>query len=71
MIDTIRHGGGVAERGESDWGRHEKTNGVEYLKGEGVRGGERARHKETSGVEYLERKRVDMTYGSCWFTQTC
>ena len=45
--DTIRHGGGVAERGES------------------------ARHKETSGVDYLERKRVDMTYGSCWFTQTC
>ena len=35
-----------------------------------VRGG-RARHIETSGVEYLERKRVDMTYGSCWFTQTC
>ena len=50
--DTIRHGGGVAERGESE-------------------GGERARHKETSGVDYLERKRVDMTYGSCWFTQTC
>ena len=39
MRDTIRHGGGVAERGESDWGRHEKTSGVEYLKGEGVRGG--------------------------------
>ena len=51
--DTIRHGGGVAERGESEGG------------------GERARHKGTSGVDYLERKRVDMTYGSCWFTQTC
>lgn len=59
--------------------------GVRYLKGERMTGGEttkgkwsgvfvrggRARHIETSGVEYLERKGVDMTYGSCWFTQTC
>ena len=39
MRDTIRHGGEVAERGESDWGRHEKTSGVEYLKGEGGKHG--------------------------------
>ena len=51
-------------------GRQQKASGVDYLSGEGVRGGG-AQHIETSGVEYLERKRVDMTYGSCWFTQTC
>ena len=37
----------------------------------GSEGGGGARHKEISGVEYLERKGVDMTYGSCWFTETC
>ena len=39
MRDTIRHGGGVAERGESDWGRHDKTWGGVAERGERVRGG--------------------------------
>ena len=47
-----------------------KWSGVS-VRGRSEGGGGRAQHIETSGVEYLERKRVDMTYGSCWFTQTC
>ena len=57
----------------------ERITGGETTKGKwsglsvrgGSEGGGGARHKETSGVEYLERKGVDMTYGSCWFTETC
>ena len=59
--DTIRHGGGVAERGESDWGRHDKTWGWGSWKGREWGGGGRE-HGTKRQVGWITWKGRELTW---------